>query len=343
MPMLDDYRLALLAALPDVSDTDLERALEAGGADFVPFVIDYGLGPLWHERTGRAEFHASRMAAEALFLAQEHALSKVDSWLEHADIDYAVIKGAATRLLAYDTPAIRACHDIDVLVQPDDRLKAASELVREGYAVKPNATNISRELVLSRGRVDIDLHWGLLREGRLRTRVTPGMLARRRRVNGIWMLDSEDTLFILLVHPAFAKHLAGWTMGLHRFADILIWVGTQEFDWPTVRRRLEENGVAAAAWATLRRLELMTGPHTPAEIVDMRADLSPGIVRRAWLDRWLQRDLAASTARARWLRLAGFSTFLHDTPADALRALSGRRRALRRQEEDMAAFGELLK
>ena len=56
MTRLDDYRFALLATFPDVSDAELATALEKGGLDFVSFIIDHGLGPLWHERTGREEF-----------------------------------------------------------------------------------------------------------------------------------------------------------------------------------------------------------------------------------------------------------------------------------------------
>ncbi len=41
---------------------------------------------------------------------------------------------------------------------------------------------------------------------------------RRRRERNTWMLNPEDALFVLLVHPAFAKHLSGLEMGLHRVA-----------------------------------------------------------------------------------------------------------------------------
>ncbi len=43
----------------------------------------------------------------------------------------------------------------------------------------------------------------------------------------------------------------------------------------------------------------------------------------------------------RWMRLAGFSLFLHDEPGDAIRALQGRRRASRRSKDDADAFAEL--
>jgi hypothetical protein len=73
----------------------------------------------------------------------------------------------------------------------------------------------------------------------------------------------------------------------------------------------------------------------------MLAELEPGRVRRRWLDYWLQNDLPERTASARWMRLPGFSLFLHDAPGDAIRALEGRRRASWRSKADSDAFAEL--
>ncbi len=195
--------------------------------------------------------------------------------------------------------------------------------------------------MLTRGAVDVDLHWGVLREGRLRSDPTPEMLDRRRRVLDTWMLSAEDALFVLLVHPAFAKHLSGWDMGLHRVADIVLWLRTQPFDRQRLHTMLEEHGVQTAAWATLRWAELLAAPNEVPGVDVMMSDLCPGGLRRTWLDRWLKNDLATRTSQRHWVRLFGFTAFLHDTPADALRALSGRRRAHRRSSADLAAFEDL--
>lgn len=347
MSRLDNYRSALLAANPDVSDAELVRALDERKDQFVSFVVDHGLGPLWHGRTGRKEFHASRLSAEALFMAQESALREIDLVLESAQIEYAVIKGAASRMLLYDNPAIRACHDLDLLVRPENRVRAAAVLVDAGFNARPDPLIISHELLLSRGIVDIDLHWGLLREGRLGSDCAADMLTRRRRTKNMWMLDAEDGLFLLLVHSAFAKHLAGWEMGLHRVVDIGAWLRTQSFEWRVVRSRLEQNGVQTAAWATLRWVQLLTcggavPPRFSTELDTMLSDTCPDRLRRAWLDLWLRNNLSARTSNAHWARLLGFSPFLHDTLGDSLRALSGRHHAHRSISADLDAFRELL-
>jgi hypothetical protein len=341
MTRLDDYHSALRVGDAKVSAETLGRMLDKGGPEFTSFIVDYGLGPLWSERTGRAEFRASRLAAEALYAAQEHALFDIDTVLGRAGITYVVFKGAANRLLLYDNPVVRACHDLDLLVRREDRLQAARVLSDAGFEASPGPQSISRELVLSRAGVNIDLHWELLREGRLRADPVPGMLDRRRRVAGLWMLADDDAFFTLLVHPAFAKHLAGWEMGLHRVLDISLWLRVQPYDWDVVRESLEYNGVKTAAWATLYWVTFLMGPQLPGETGAMLSGLQPRQLRRAWVRRWLEYDLPARTSRLHLGRLVGFSLFLHDTPRDAVRALAGRWRAKRRQADDLAAFGEL--
>ena len=333
----------MLVADPAVSDETLNRALESATPDFDLFVIAHGLGPLWHDRTGRQEFHESRMSAEALYLGQRSALKESGDALAGEGIDYAVIKGAAVRESLYEKPALRTSYDIDILVYPDDKLQAAKTLVNIGFEPVPEVDSISREIVLSRHDADIDLHWGLLREGRLRFEDIEGMLGRRVNHHETWMPCAEDTLFLLLVHPAFAKHLAGWDMGLHRVVDIVRFLYEASFDWEAVRDRLWQNGVSSAAWATLRWTELLTTPQPLPMLEDMLADLRPGTLRCGWLDYWLRNNLSARLSDKNWLRLAGLSPFLHDELGDVMRALSGRRAARRRSEEDLALFDGLAK
>ena len=342
MSRLDDYRTALLAAHEDVSTDELVASLDAHDSKFPSFIIDHGLGPLWHERTARTEFHASRMAAEALFLVQQRALSEVGSALEEAGIDYVAIKGAANRVQIYPNPALRACLDLDILVRTEDKLPAARAITRAGYAPLPEARNISRVIVMAGHGVDIDLHWSLLREGRLRRDLTKDMLDHRQRVADTWVLSAEHTLFALLVHPAFAKHLEGYEMGMHRVADLLAWLRTHDVDWPEVRRMLEETGVKTAAWATLRWVQLLAGKHAPQQLNEMLADLRPGALKRHWLDCWLKNNWSQRLSGLQRARLLGFSSMLHDTPRDALRAYQGRRRAAQRSGEDLAELAGLL-
>jgi len=342
MGRLDDYRSALLAADAAVPDEALDGVLESAGPQFDLFVIEHGLGPLWHARTERPEFRHSRLAAEALFMAQQRAVQQIDSLFETEGIEYAVIKGAANRLANYDAPALRACLDIDLLVRPEHRIDAVLALAGNGFEPQPIARSISREVVMSRNDADIDLHWGLLREGRLRREDVNTMLDRRERAHGIWMLHPDDELFLLLVHAAFAKHLGGWDMGLHRVRDIVVFLKVREYDWAAVCAALSMNGVATAAWATLRWVQILTDPQPVPNLDDMLAALQPGPLRRRWIELWLRQNLSARMSAMHPARLLGFTTFLHDKPGDGLRAFTGRWRARRRADEDLAAFRELI-
>jgi hypothetical protein len=342
MGRLEGYRTALLPAIPEVPASVLERALEAAGPSFAGFIIDHGLGPLWHSRTERWDFRESRLSAEALYLAQDCAIKEIKEILSFAGIEYAIIKGVANRELLYENPAIRACWDVDLLVRRKNRVAAATALVGAGYQINAKALNISHETTLSKGLVDIDLHWGVLREGRLRSDLVDVMLDRRRQAKEIWMLNPEDAFFLLLVHPAFAKHLGGWEMGLHRVMDIMLWVRKQAFDWNTVHAQLEQCGVRTAAWATLRWMELISPPNGAECVGSMLSDLSPGSLRRAYLNQWLVNDLTGKMSGIHRARLLGFTALLHDTLRDSARAFVGRRQALKRSEADLRDFQGLL-
>lgn len=341
MQALHTYRQAILAAFPEVSKQQLLESVSYGGDEFAAFVISHGMGPMWHVRTELKAFRKSRLDAEALYAVQEKALREIDAALQGGGVDYVVIKGAANRLLLFENPAIRACHDIDILVCPAQRVDAAEALVRIGFVADIDVNNISRELVLTRHVVNVDLHWGILREGRLRADLSGDMVTRRRRSREVSLLSSEDAVFLLLVHPAFAKHLHSWGMGVHRAVDILKYVDGQSFDWQAVLQRLRESGVTTAAWTTLRWVQLLAEPHVPDRLQRMLADTRPGGVRARWLEYWLSNDLPARLARWRYARLVGFSAFLHDSPADVLRALTGRQNAFRRRGDDAARFSSL--
>jgi hypothetical protein len=341
MSRLDIYRTALLATDLAVQAEDISAALDERGPEFAGFIVDHGLGPMWHVRTGRDEFRESRMTAEALFLLQQNALQEIDAALSDQGISYVVIKGAANRLLLYDNPAIRACHDLDILVRHGDRVAAAKLLTGLGYEALPERRSIGRELMLRRNEVTIDLHWVLLRTGRLRNEFVDDILAARRRIGHIWVPSAEDTLFLLLVHPAFAKHLAGWGMGLHRVVDVYAWLVGQDTDWPGVADRLEETGVRTAAWATLRWMQLLMPALDGSQVSDMLDALKPGPVRRAWLDAWLRNDWHSQLENRHWVRLLAFSPFLHDSAGDLPRAARGRHRDARHAEADLAEFERL--
>ena len=318
---LDRYRTALR---PGSVQPDSQLAA---------LIIASGLGPFWHEETSAEAFKPARMAAVALYAAQIPALREIHEVLDAAGIAFAVFKGAANRELLYADPSLRLCYDLDLLVARADRHRAVEALQSVGFTAYPDANSISRELILSRNVVDIDLHWGVLRAGRLRYEPAEEILERRRKVNGLWMPSTADSVLLLLVHPAFAKHVSSTEMALHRVLDIAEWWRKYPVDLAALDAQLKKQGVRTAAWTVLEWVKLLL----PEFACDTTA-WQPLRLRRAWLRTWLRNDWPGRMNAWHALRLLAFSPFLHDTPSDAWRALQGWRFARRNRDADLAEF-----
>lgn len=332
---LTSYRSALRLAEHNLPDDELIGALQDGGAHFQALVTEYGLGPFWHDRTRISEFHAMRMAAEAQYMAQSSALQELAVSLDAAGIDYAVIKGAANREQLYPNPALRQCADLDVLVRLEDRLRAAEAMMDIGFVPAPDPRSIGREIILSRGTVDVDLHWGLLRDGRLRENLVDEMLERRVSNGKFSTLSPENSYFLLLVHPAFAKHISSRGMALHRVLDVVEWHRTVPTDRAAVLSLCERTGSVTAAWAVLRWIELLTDE--PCWIEPQQV----GSIRRAYLDFWLRNDLSGMLESAHPVRLVLLTASFHDTAPDVMRALFGRLGDYRQRGADITPFLQL--
>ena len=341
MPRFAAPRTALLPAFQDSSTADLIQALEEGGPPLETLIIEQQLGPTWHARTNARPFAESRANAAVFYMKQAAAQRDIDQILAQRNIPYAIFKGAAIRELLFDDPSVRVCWDIDILVAPDQRAAAAKALVDAGYRLSVDPTLASHEVTLSRDLVAVDLHWELLRPGRTPSWLSVEMLARRQRQGGRWILNETDTLFVLLVHPAFSKHLSTSQMGLHRVADIVLWLQKYNVDWPALYQQLAATGLKTAAW-TMLGLVRMLSPARFAQVVDgpLQA-LQPNRLRAAYLRTWLNQDMSARFTHLHIARLLGLSVFLHDQPTDAWRAFRGWQRSRGSQEEDAAVFDRL--
>jgi hypothetical protein len=344
------HRLALLPAASPIDPEALRAALAEGGTEFLEFVVGQDLGPLWHHTllshglleslppTSVAALREARMAAAMGYLAQRAALEKLDGLFGAEGIPYIAMKGAHVRECVYPDPALRPASDVDLLIAPADRRRAARALIDTGCTVHADPANISHEATFSQGLVDIDLHWHMLRPGRTRVDLTGELLARRQRVNGLWGLSDPDTLFLMLTHPAFAKYVCSPNMGLARVADFLLWINQRPVDWPRVLCLLERTGLRTAAWTMLTWFRTLAPADAHATLDAWRADVRPGRLRAVYLRQWLARDLPT-----RWLDLPlliqlGFTLPLHDRAGDLRHALHGLRAAKRNRARDLASL-----
>jgi hypothetical protein len=244
------------------------------------------------------------------------------------------MKGAHVRECVYPDPALRPASDIDILIAGSDRRRAANVLLETGHTVHVEPTNVSHEATFSQGAVDIDLHWSILRPGRTRVDLTAELLARRQRTNGLWGLSDNDTLFLMLTHPAFAKYVCSPNMGLSRVADFLLWIQMRPVDWPAVLRLLQRSGLKTAAWAMLNWFRMLAPPDAPATLGGWIETVRPGRLRAAYLRQWLLHDLPSRWLDRPLLIQFGFTLPLHDRPGDVLHALRGLQQARKNRLRD---------
>jgi hypothetical protein len=336
---LNRYRQALLPASLRADPASLRTAIAEGGAAFLDTVVAQDLGPLWHyclQSNGLLEtlppdtiepLRRARMAAAMGYLAQRAALDRLDRLFEAEAIPYVLLKGTHVRECVYPDPALRLANDIDMLISPADRRRAARLLLDAGYTVHAKPISISHEATFCQGHVDIDLHWNILRPGRTRIDLTAELLARRQRINGLWGLSDQDTLFLMLTHPAFSRYVCSPTMGLARVADFLLWIQKRPVDWPEVLQLLERAGLKTAAWTMLSWYRLLAPPDAAATLDTWIDTVRPGRLRAAYLRQWLVHDLPSRWLDKLFLIRFGFTLPMHDRPGDVANALRGLRQA----------------
>lgn len=343
MPDVSLWNTVLLPVCPGVARATLEKALVDGGPRLEAEIRAHHLAALWHAHSEAQVFVDARRSAALLYLKQRRAVVEIDTLLARENIPYAVIKGAATRELAYHDPPVRMSADVDILVSRDRRLDAARVLARAGYALRIDPEVISHEVVMAKDSVAIDLHWDILRPGRTPAGFALEMLNRRQRHVDQWVLSDADALFLMLVHGAISKHVSTTGLGLHRAVDLVLFLERRHpEDWPMVEELLRRCGLKTAAWTVLTWLRSLVAGFGLEDRLDLlRASVQPGRVRRRYLQFWVDQNLSARLTRRHAARLFAFSMVMHDRPAFAWQAWEGWRRARRTSAADARTFEQV--
>lgn len=151
-------------------------------------------------------------------------------------------KGPISALLAYGDMAMRACGDIDLLVEQSDHGKAEQLLKNDGYEVEQRYQNAMQSSLWNpQRRVSIDLHWGIppeklrLNSGRLWEELRPVNLLDRP----VMTFSPCDTLLVMAVN-AVKEY---WKPSLHHLSDIAaLTSGYTDADWLAAFARAREIG-----------------------------------------------------------------------------------------------------
>ena len=333
----DPFRLHRLALAPFL-DSDqpvdfpslLTEAEEDGINNFLQFLIFNGLAPLWHEALinyGQQnkvdsifteKLYQVRLTAEASYLMQKKTLLRVNDTLTSAGIKYAVFKGAHIRELVYENPALRPCTDIDVLVSKQNRDAAINSLKNIGLDYKPMSKNISHEATLIDGTVNVDLHWHIMRPGRMRIEMTELLLNNSKKLEGFVGLSDTASLYVMLVHPVFTKYATAPQSTLIRLVDISRWIKIRQIDWGSVYFLLEQAGNCTAAWIMLEWLKILTQVKPPEPFIER---IYPGRLRSNYMKHWIINDLSSRYLNHPIITQVAFTLPAHDKFSDASRAV----------------------
>jgi len=305
------------------------RELQRPEDSFVNFIQLHNLAPIWYDilkKNGVESLVGSQvlemlrrqaLQSAANYLLQRQGLNTIKQAFSELNAPYAIFKGAHIRELIYAQQAVRPSCDIDVLVSRADKVRAIKLLSENGYTIKAKAKDISHEVTLASKTVSVDLHWEILRPGRTRVDLTAELLNNSTEYPVYRGLNNEATLFVMLVHPVFAKYTSSDLASLIRMVDLIKWLQLQEIDFEKVYSLLKCGGVKTAAWITCSWLKLLTGIEFPESFVQAT---QPSPIKRLYLNSWLQRNLVSSLSNYPFLIKTGFTLPAHDNLGDACRA-----------------------
>jgi hypothetical protein len=174
----------------------------------------------------------------ATALAQLAAAGSLAAALDRRGIPVLVLKGPPLQQRLFGTPAAYESVDVDLLV-PADRAAEAVEAARaDGWArlAAENALfwRLSQAVVLVRGGVAVDLHWGVhaghLPAGTFRALTAALWAGATVRSDGL-REPAPEPLFVYL-----AAHAAGHGFDHHDQAETLAAAAAQVRSWPEVER-----------------------------------------------------------------------------------------------------------
>jgi hypothetical protein len=265
-----------------------------------------GLGELLTARRRSIVVNVSR---------QEHVLGQASALLDEIGVGHVVFKGALVRQFLYAKPYLRPSEDVDLLVASDAAPRVSQALGQRGYSVTAAAHADTHEVSLAKNGVLLDVHWSILRPGRMRVDLTAEILAQRVRRGDLWGPNDVHLAVVMLVHPAISDHV---TARLISAVDLDRWLRSREIPWDGVVEVLDRIGLRTAAWTMLRWTHALFDTPVPEEV--WRA-LAPGPLRQRYLEAWLARHPGALYWKHPHLVRGAFSLALQDRVSDAARAL----------------------
>lgn len=334
-----------MAELTAVETESLLKALEAIDIEeFFSFLHYNRLEHLWREFLLKIDppevfqpwllnVRAQALQLAAQQLKEDHTLRKIHEVFEAASIPYFIFKGANLRHIIYQNKTTRSSCDIDIFVPEEKKLDAVKCLSKEGYKLFAEDQNVSFEVSMVKNNISIDLHWYFLRQGRTRMDMSNYLFANREQFStGLWGLNHSASLYVMLVHPVFSKHLASPSSMLIHMVDLWRLLEHEKTDLQGTFNMLDQSGMKTAAWCSLYLLNKLTGLEKPTRLAEQ---IQPGKLRRKYIEYWINNDLIRYffTSSLPFRNL--FSLTLQDQPRDVIRAVSALKKTLNLSAQQM--------
>lgn len=241
------------------------------------FLAKLPLGTIPADKLEELRERSQRHAYRSLALTGE--LLRVSGLLDAAGIHFVPIKGPTLAAAVYGDPSLRAFQDLDILVKPEDLLRARDILVQQGYTMSSavhwnsgsaNFRSVNCEFSMWRDGISIDLHWRLLPPHipfRLDTDdLWSGLATQKMAGRQIPTLSAEHQLLYLAAHGA--KH--GWSK-LRWVCDFARCVQVTPIDWPRAFQLCGKAGNILVLTHALALVQQLLGVHLPLE-AEQRVD-----------------------------------------------------------------------
>lgn len=253
------------------------------------------------ETMGRLRERFTRNALRNLLLAA--ALTEIVSLCEAHGIVAVPFKGPTLAASVYGDLALRDFIDLDILVYPQDLVRAGDLMLALGYeALEPESgqhplvdNNLWHELKFwrSHGQVLVELHTCLRAHWQLPdslaldlSKLSPRLKTMRMGGKTLYTLAPEDLLLMLCVHGT-CHH---WSR-LSWIVDVAETVSAeQEIDWEMFLEHARRLGVRRIVYLALRLAEGLLGANLPEKVrQQVQADRSVEQLERQ-VREWLFRQ-----------------------------------------------------
>jgi len=253
------------------------------------------------------------MVAEFTLLTQGKLLERALATLASAGIEAMLLKGAGLAVSVYGSFGNRPMGDLDLLVRPEDALRARDALVANGWVWPHDPAlddfyeehcHLAPIFDASRTGASIELHVDLFPKGHPFGFGAGAMWQDRRSVKvgaqETWIPSPHHQLLHAVIHFAWSHRLSGSAWNTFRDVDAL--AASDQIDWETFVELARGAGAGSCAYWTLALARALGAAEVPDGVLE-RLQLPLTSMTRGLVARHVVAGLVTPEARCPSRRL----------------------------------------